>query len=359
MQPDSYESEPSRPQELRAAVFVDYDNLLDCLRQRTHRTEQAHELVVEMLDELRHYLQELTGTRTAVMSVYADFAALRSDAEHVRKSLYAPASQANAAELQLCVEAMDVLHNRPDVRSFVVLAGDRTYIPLVQQFRRFGCHAFVAALDLPEAQDGTEHEDDFFLDARNLLSDESQEHLQEDASPYAAPERSSVEYLDVPYEDARRTLEIIEEHFGQYDEVYLTPLLRKLSELLGPYADPKTIISDLEDCGAVWLEKRRGTPYDYTVLLVDDEAVRIVQREHLVFDLAVEVEHHARLVRPGPDAHVLDLAGRGRAGQGERENQRCEVARVHGWRVTRAPGSLRHLLCTDPRRIAIPENPSI
>ena len=66
-------------------------------------------------------------------------------------------------------------------------------------------------------------------------------------------------------------LEIIEEHFGQYDEVYLTPLLRKLSEELGDLEDhdPKSLIGDLENAGAVRLERRRGFPYDYTVLLVN------------------------------------------------------------------------------------------
>lgn len=63
---------------------------------------------------------------------------------------------------------------------------------------------------------------------------------------------------------------MVERYFGQYDEVYLTPLLRKLSEEFGELDyDPKTIISRLEKAGAVWLEKRRGFPYDYTVLILD------------------------------------------------------------------------------------------
>jgi hypothetical protein len=41
------------------------------------------------------------------------------------------------------------------------------------------------------------------------------------------------------------------------------------------------VINKLEDAGAVWLEKRRGFPYDYTVLLVDSEHpdVRQIQEE--------------------------------------------------------------------------------
>ena len=61
------------------------------------------------------------------------------------------------------------------------------------------------------------------------------------------------------------------QHFGQYDEVYLTPLLRRLSEEMPRDAEPKELIAELEEAGAVKLERRRGMPYDYTVLLVNDE----------------------------------------------------------------------------------------
>ena len=68
-----------------------------------------------------------------------------------------------------------------------------------------------------------------------------------------------------------RALQIIEEHFGQYEEVYLTPLLRKMSDLFDENeCDPKAIVSGLEDHYAVRLEKRNGVPHDYTVLILVD-----------------------------------------------------------------------------------------
>jgi hypothetical protein len=51
-----------------------------------------------------------------------------------------------------------------------------------------------------------------------------------------------------------------------------------MSELLDEdRADPKSIISDLEVCGAVRLEKRQGFPYDYTVLIVDQAHPDVVK----------------------------------------------------------------------------------
>lgn len=78
-------------------------------------------------------------------------------------------------------------------------------------------------------------------------------------------------YRDITNPIARRTIEITEEHFGQYKEVYLTPLLRKLSDVLGEEHDPKSLVSELEAAGAVRLEKRDGYPYDYTVLIMNED----------------------------------------------------------------------------------------
>jgi hypothetical protein len=92
------------------------------------------------------------------------------------------------------------------------------------------------------------------------------------ASVLTGSDRSAVEHTIVTNPVCKRTLEILQRYFGQYDEVYLTPLLRKLSEEFDePESDPKTVINELEQLGAVWLEKRRGFPYDYTVLIIDTE----------------------------------------------------------------------------------------
>ena len=74
-------------------------------------------------------------------------------------------------------------------------------------------------------------------------------------------------------------IEVIERHFGHYDEIYLTPLLRRLSEEIGDVEghDPKSLVADLEECGAVRLERRRGMPYDYTVLLVNAAHPAVVE----------------------------------------------------------------------------------
>ena len=264
--------------ERQAALFIDFENLYERLQTYLADRDRPEDIIIEMVEELRRYLRELNHTRTAAVYAFADFQALEPGGERIKKELYlagieprfVPAQlQKNAAELQLCVDASDMLHNRSQTESFVVLTGDRFYLPLIQQFKRFGCHTFVAAFSLPPSNTSTPRaEEDLFLDAMNLLSEATRERIAIDGYGDAS-DHSSASHHALSTQEARRTVEIIEEHFGQYDEVYLTPLLRKLSEMLGPQSDPKAVVNELEDAGAVWLEKRRGSPYDYTVLLVD------------------------------------------------------------------------------------------
>ncbi len=287
------ESDKSRGQLQRAGIFVDYENLFSHLYSRTGPRARPDELISELLDELRRYLLEETHTQTAMITAYADFSEMHGNGQFIQRGLYlhgieprfVPASlQRNAAEIQLCVDAIEVMHNRPDVRTFVMVTGDRPYLPLVQQFKRNGCRTIIATFMPPPS---TEHlpyvEDDVFLNAHNLLSEGSRRSLASTSTVHRSPSHSTtttyptgrpqpVEYREITQSGTLHALGIIEEHFGQYEEVYLTPLLRKLSELLDDEQyDPKSLISELEDAGAVWLEKRRGFPYDYTVLIIDTE----------------------------------------------------------------------------------------
>ena len=278
-----------RYQNRRAAILVDYENIFSTLEDKLDKRSHPDELIAEMLDELRRYLIEELRTPTNLTLAYADFSALNNNGAFIQRSIalqgieprFVPGSlQKNAVEIQLCTDAVDILHSREDITTFAIVTGDRSYIPLLQHMKRHGRSVLVVSPDNYRTAEQIAYAgEEVFIDALNLLSEPSRVLLLgESAAPATRhgitprEPRVDVVYREIVDAPARRTLEIIEEHFGQYEEVYLTPLLRKLSELLGDDEhDPKTIINDLEDAGAVWLEKRRGFPYDYTVLLVDSE----------------------------------------------------------------------------------------
>lgn len=280
-----YEESRFRQESRLAAVFIDYQNLYTLLKGRLDASASPDDHIAEALDELRRYLLDEDSTRTAKALAYADFHALDSH-EQIERALYArgmeprfvPASlQENASEVQLCVDAVDLLHQRPDIRTFVLVTGNRAYLPLVQMFKQYGRHVFVVALDPPPAADSFEFaEGDVFLDLLNLVGEPMRQrllggsgssyHTQTARTTHHAPDEQDYRSLTDPM--ALHALHIAEEHFGQYDEIYLTPLLRKLSEMLGDECDPKSLVSELEAAGAVRLEKREGYPYDYTVLII-------------------------------------------------------------------------------------------
>jgi hypothetical protein len=186
--------------------------------------------------------------------------------------------QLNASEQHLTADVVHLLHERPDITTIVIVTGDRPYLPLVRAVRERGVRPLVAAVHPPQGGAiASYREEETYLDARNMLGSVARDTLnsREQANrPSRRRTRTSAppdqqDPIDDPI--LRATIEVTEEFFGQYDEVYLTPLLRKISEELGEGYDPKALVSDLESAGAVWLEKRDGYPYDYTVLIVNEE----------------------------------------------------------------------------------------
>ena len=282
-------------QNARAAIFVDYENIYHTLNEKPEHSDDAWDVVSEMLEALKRSLLEERGTWTAVARAYADFTDLNGTGDLVQRALYlqgvesrfVPASlQVNAAELQLCIDAMDMLYNRADVDTYVVLTGRRRYLPLIQHLKRFGKRVLVAAMEDPASLDHARDMDGgWFFDARDLLSSGSRRTHGPDAKTSSGAQNgssgSSMSDRTIADPTLIRTLEIINEHFGHYEEVYLTPLLRKLSEVFDePTCDPKSLVSDLEQHAAVRLEKRQGFPHDYTVLIVNrdhQDVARVLQ----------------------------------------------------------------------------------
>lgn len=270
---------PRRPR--RAAILIDYDNLDDVLAEHLDDAPSSS-YVFDALDELRRYLLDADGTQTACLYAYGDFDELQEDDDSLSEALYlhgvepqyAPQMlQPNTSELRLCVDAVDLLHREPDLHMLVIVTGDRTYLPLLQKLRHYGCQSLVVTMDGPDASAPESRAyGDVFMDLLNLLDAKARSEILEGGGRRTTfggrqmPDPSTYELLDDPV--IIRTIEVTQNHFGQYEEIYLTPLLRKLSDVLGEEHDPKALISELEDAGAIRLEKRDGYPYDYTVLIL-------------------------------------------------------------------------------------------
>ncbi|MEL6617053.1 MAG: NYN domain-containing protein, partial [Bacteroidota bacterium] len=175
----------------------------------------------------------------------------------------------NTSDLQLAVDAIEIREGRPEIDTFVLVTGDRDYVPVVHSLlsagKRVVCVGFrehLAPYLLRHTGNGE------YIDAATLLPEGALTSPAPAGEPVEVTEFN--EATEIESDDAYDALEITLRFFGQYEEVYLTPLLRRLSDEMPADADPKALVAELEEAGAVRLERRRGMPYDYTVLLIND-----------------------------------------------------------------------------------------
>ena len=270
----------------RAFMFVDYENLFDYIKQHDVQQSNPETKSGTLLSAISRYME---GMRVSLASsvAYADFATIGSVGQQIQQSLYlagveprfVPASlQSNASEIQICVDVMNTLQVQKDITVIILVTGDRLYLPLMKFCQQSGLRGVVITFQSPDPTQSAEHSE-LFIDANTLLEQPS--HASHSSEPVRSasdqPHRTVESGLppekvtEVANETSLLALEVIDRFFGQYEEVYLTPLLRKLSEALGGDDDPKALVGDLSEAGAVWLEKRRGYPYDYTVLLINHD----------------------------------------------------------------------------------------
>jgi hypothetical protein len=265
---------PVRP----AALFVDYEELYELAAQNISADTPADQYLSDLLYNLRRYLLRRRRWRVVYARVYGDFEALpeglfiqRSLAEQGLVPYFTPRLDRLSTKLQLCVDALSTLNSQPEIQAFIVVSGRTAYLPLLEHLRTRGRQVALLQLLSPEDQVQERLGERALLDPHMLMDHISNRRLlprlKEGSEGQAAATPTFHSLADDPI--ALQTLALIEEHFGRYDAVYLTPLLRKMSETFAPDIDPKEVINRLEVAGAVHLERRRGFPYDYTVLIVE------------------------------------------------------------------------------------------
>lgn len=270
---------PSKKSVRITALFIDYGNLHQQAARYLKQTASLNSQLVDLLCSLRAYLLARRRFQVVLGRAYADFEQYddglgiqRILAEQGIAPCIIPASfETSARSLQLTIDALHVLQSHPEVQAFVVVSGNLSYLPLLEYLRSHSRH--IALLQLAPPSDLVyEHLGDrLLLDPRPILEHAGLLQLLDQLS-------GSVHTADTPPPaftpltndpEALKALELIIEHFGQYDEVYLTPLLRKMSDTFNVFSiEPKELINRLEATGAVRLERRRGFPYNYTVLIL-------------------------------------------------------------------------------------------
>lgn len=268
----------------QAIVLIDYENLYSFFAEDSNLRHHPEETICDLSDACRKYLNEEHNVKSSSFAAFADFSLLPSQGREIQRRLYlngvephyVPGNiQRNAAEIQLCIKAVDAIQSRSAFDLLVILSADRMYVPLATYGRHEGLEAIIMSFRQPKFSQ-SHALSQCYVNAQDILSTYTKSRyntmrVPDDTSSVKPPTTRStpVEYKPITNPAILNVLAVIEEHFGQYNDIFLTPLLRKLSELMGDQHDPKQLINELEEAGAVWLEKRSGYPYDFTVMILD------------------------------------------------------------------------------------------
>jgi len=272
-----------------AAILIDFENIYYYLRQNLSERQEISDVVAGLVQRLRRLLIDRYNEEAISLDAYADFE--RID-ENAQGSLYLIGVEThnvlgtdhkNAADMKLCIDALTILYTRQEIASFIVVAGDRDYIPVIQHLRKHG--KTVRVVGFPASVSGdllTNVGQENFLDASEFLPQPkpvtvsavgvagSTPGLPMPLQPLAPAVRDplTMRFLD---EDQNVAIGVLFRNFHNKPEVWMTPYLHKLRAELPHFSEyeRKALISQLAESGAIRVEKRKGEPHDFSVILVN------------------------------------------------------------------------------------------
>jgi len=266
-----------------AVLLIDYTNVFGVISERIDN-DQPDAVVLDLVTSLKRHVSDHLKLKPIRSLAFANLppgnhrghrATGAWLSQGIEPRFCFARSRDEAAAIELAMEAMALSRELGPGTAFVILSGNQWFVPLVQRLFRAGHFVLMSTLESPSEPDDLPADcQDLYLNAEFLLGGPGRKldlSSSADEEEDAASKRPT-EIVAITDTAVLKTLGIIESYFGQYEEIYLTPLLRKLSEVFeDPDEEPKVLINDLEQAGAVWLEKRRGFPHNYTVLLMNLE----------------------------------------------------------------------------------------
>ena len=311
-------------------MLVDIENLYLAIKNE-HRNPD--EVTIAVLQNLRAHLKDELGITPVVGRSYGpldystsrylinDLALMGITPVHV----LARASK-NSADLMLAIDAMEILFKRSDITTFVIVGGDRDYIPVVERIRQNARGILVVSPRNAMSGDlltiiGRE----CYLDTDDLLPDSLREHPEPEVEaaivvqkpavepatageavvekPAAEPlspatETVQAETVVMPrsmeelaaqvgdsheLEEQKKLMKLILEFRNSHrvQEIWLGPFLREMNDAF-PYksnADRKSLLSRLCKTGAAHIvnRPREDEVGTYAVLMVNWEHPLVIE----------------------------------------------------------------------------------
>lgn len=286
-----------------ASIFVDFENiyyfLLNCLPDSV----EADDVAIQLIRDVRLAMEDKFGMPCIVQYAYADFERIEStqgalyllgvETRHVMGT-----EHKNAADMRLCIDAMETMYTRSEIDTFVLLAGDRDYIPVIQHLRKHAKTVHIVAFKDKVSGDLLQIVgDEAFTDATELLPEDIQRIMPETLAQRREAENPLLRLQDdmdaaqqfqaalsesrsqdifgpvtkIDDDDERSALDLLLRKYGQHHEIFLNPYLRLLRNEMTHLAEyeRRAILNGLTYSGAIVIERREGNPNDYSVILIN------------------------------------------------------------------------------------------
>lgn len=261
-----------------SAIFADLENIYFYLKNNDAPNPEL--LTTELIRRTRDHIIARYQEPCILMIGYADF----DQVDLALSDFYLMGMEPrtvvntehkNSADMRLCIDALETLYTRPEIQTFVLMAGDRDYIPLVQHLQRQARKVLIVAFRGNLSGDllhivGEAN----FINAEELLGYRVQKSPSVPTSLAVGEVRSFITPRPLAEEEAdlRRCLDILVNEFAnRFSEIGLVPFLRRLNEVFPHLAnhERKELLRRLEESGAIRIEQREGQPYPYSVALVN------------------------------------------------------------------------------------------
>lgn len=294
----------------RAAILLDFENIYFTFRRGVSGNFDVLGGITSLLRNLRERSETELNCKPLVRRAYADFDRIDDDAERALflngfEPVFAlgtslSAEHKNAADMKLCVDAITILYTREDISTFIIAAGDRDYIPVINHLIQAGKSVIVVSFKAALSGDLRQivgHESIWEADEllpesakeamdeirRLQLLDQKSEHIrrqQEERSraemastavraepiQYEEPTFEAVEEIDI--DRAHDALEVIIAEYSHHAEIWLRPVLYRLEREFPFLAnfEVKDIIQELVNCGAIAIVQREGDGKTYSII---------------------------------------------------------------------------------------------
>jgi uncharacterized LabA/DUF88 family protein len=151
------------------AVFIDFENIYISVVSE-YEVNPDFDALIDKAEEFG---------RVAVAQAYADWTPyshyINSLHAHQIDPMYVPAYHygeggnrkgaaiKNSVDMFLCINAMKMLYSHPNIQTFVLVTGDRDFVPLIRTIREFGKRAVVIGVAGAASSHLAQAADEFFF----------------------------------------------------------------------------------------------------------------------------------------------------------------------------------------------------